>query len=84
MYSCDTSKRHPRRGDTGREIAEKLGQTAVVEVLDALEAEAAAKAEAKAAKKRAQNKKKQQRRKEVKRQQKAQPQATLVLEGGER
>ena len=47
MYSCDTSKRHPRRGDTGREIAEKLGQTAVVEVLNALEAEAAAKAEAK-------------------------------------
>ena len=55
-------------GQTGREIAEQCGHTAVLAVLDAREAEAQAKAEAKAAKKRAQNKKKAQRRKEVKKQ----------------
>ena len=53
---------------TGRQLAGTAGHSRTVELLDALEAEAKAKAVAKAAKKRAKNKKKQQRRKEVKRQ----------------
>jgi len=65
-------------GQTGREIAEQCGHTAVLAVLDAREAEAQAKAEAKAAKKRAQNKKKAQRRKEVKKQAAAAAAATAA------
>ena len=57
---CDTTAICSNSGKTGREAAIENGHTAVIEPLDALEAEVEAKAQAKAAQKRAKNKKKRE------------------------